>query len=64
MELPRDDVLDALVTDLVAGQVIRALQLSYGREAVSAAVARGMAHGVYEFEELRRATGGGSGNQV
>ncbi len=51
-------MLDALVTDLVADQVIRALQLSYGRKDVDAAVARGMSHGVYEFEEIRKAAGG------
>jgi len=61
MELPKDDVLDALVTDLVADQVIRALQLSYGRKDVEAAVARGMSHGVCEFEELRKAAAGGNG---
>ena len=55
MELPKDDVLDALVTDLVADQVIRALQLGYGRKDDEAAAARGMSHGVCEFDELRKA---------
>ena len=45
MELPKDDVLDALVTDLVADQVIRALQLGYGRKDVEAAAARGAVAG-------------------
>jgi hypothetical protein len=53
MRLPKDDVLDALVTDLVADQVIRALQFGYDRKDLEAAVARGLSHGVYEFERFR-----------
>ncbi len=53
MKLPKDDVLNALVTDLVADQVIRTLQLGYGRKDIEAAVARGLSHGVYEFDKLR-----------
>jgi len=51
MKMPREDILNALVTDLVADQVIRALQLDYGRKEVEDAVARGVSHGVYEFGE-------------
>lgn len=51
MKMPKDDVLNALLVDLVADQVVRALQLGFGRKAVEAAVARGMSHGVSEFVE-------------
>jgi hypothetical protein len=54
MKMPREDVLNAIVVDLVADQVVRALQLGYGRKAVEAAVARGMSHGVSEFVERRK----------
>ena len=37
MKMPKDDVLDALVTDLVADQVRRALQLGFRRDEVEAA---------------------------
>ncbi|OGS08237.1 MAG: hypothetical protein A2270_10420 [Elusimicrobia bacterium RIFOXYA12_FULL_51_18] len=53
MKMPKDDVLNALLTDLVADQVIRALQLGYGRKEVEAAVARGVSHGVYEFNQCQ-----------
>ncbi|KKW20982.1 MAG: hypothetical protein UY62_C0036G0004 [Parcubacteria group bacterium GW2011_GWF2_50_9] len=53
MKIPREDILNAIVTDLVADQVIRALQLGYSRKEVEAAVARGVSHGVYEFGERR-----------
>lgn len=54
MKMPKDDVLNGLVTDLLADQVIRALQLGYSRKDVEAAVARGMSHGVSEFTERRK----------
>lgn len=54
MKMPKDDVLNALLVDLVADQVVRALQLGFGRKAVEAAVARGMSHGVSEFTERRK----------
>ncbi len=53
MKLPREDVLNAILTDLVADQIIRALQLGFSRKEVEAAVARGVGHGVYEFSEYR-----------
>ena len=36
-------------------------QLGYGRKDIEAAAARGMSHGVCEFEELRKAAAGGNG---
>lgn len=51
MKMPKDDVLNALLVDLVADQVVRTLQLGFGRQAVEAAVARGLSHGVSEFME-------------
>lgn len=53
MKLPKEDVLNAIVTDLVADQVLRALELGYGRKDVEAAVGRGMSHGICEFMERR-----------
>lgn len=54
MKMPKDDVLNALLVDLVADQVVRALHLGFGRKAVEAAVARGLSHGVSEFVERRK----------
>ncbi|KKW22413.1 MAG: hypothetical protein UY62_C0005G0010 [Parcubacteria group bacterium GW2011_GWF2_50_9] len=53
MKIPKDDVLDALLTDLVADQVRRALQLGFRRDEVEAAVRGGVHHGVYEFNQSR-----------
>ena len=47
----KDDVLDALLTDLVADQVIRALYFGYRRKDIEEAVARGLSHGICEFKE-------------
>ncbi len=54
MKMPKDDVLNCLVTDLLADQVIRALQLGFGRKEVEVAVARGVSHGISEFTERRK----------
>lgn len=53
MKMPKDDVLDALITDLVADQVRRALQLGFRRDEVEAAAERGVRHGVCEFNQSR-----------
>lgn len=53
MRLSREDVLNALVTDLIADQVIRALELGYKPGEVEAAVRRGMEHGTHEYSERR-----------
>lgn len=53
MKMPKDDVLDALVTDLIADQVRRALQLGFRRDEVEAAVRVGVHHGITEFRECR-----------
>ena len=58
MNLSKDDVLNAILTDLVADQVIRALELGYGRREVEEAVRRGVSHGLYEYSERRRALHG------
>ena len=49
----RDDVLNALVCDLLADQVRRALELGFNEEEVQEAVRRGVDHGVYEFKTRR-----------
>lgn len=49
----RDDVLNALVCDLLADQVRRALELGFKEEEVQEAVRRGLDHGVYEFKTGR-----------
>ena len=53
MKMPKDDVLDALITDLLADQVIRALQLGFRQDEVEAVVERGIRHGIYEFNQSR-----------
>ncbi len=52
--MPREDVLNALVTDLVADQIIRALELGYKLKEVEEAVRRGVEHGTHEYSEMRR----------
>ena len=54
MKMPKEDVLNALVTDLLADQVIRALELGFTRKEVEDAVARGEYHGVCDFAERRK----------
>jgi len=54
MNLPKDDVLNAIVTDLVADQVIRALELDYSCKEVEAAAEMGVDHGLYEFTEREK----------
>lgn len=54
MKLPREDVLNALVTDLIADQVIRALELGYKTGEVEDAVRRGIDHGTHEYCEMQR----------
>lgn len=49
----RDDVLNALVCDLLADQVRRALELGFNEEEVKEAARRGLDHGVYEFNSGR-----------
>lgn len=53
----RDDVLNALVCDLLADQVRRALELGFKEEEVQAAARRGLDHGFYEFGTSKRASG-------
>lgn len=45
----REDVLNALVTDLLADQVIRAFELDYTGIEIEDAVRRGLIHGRAEF---------------
>ena len=54
MNMPKDDVLNAILTDLVADQVIRALELGFSREEAARAVEIGVDHGAYEFNERQR----------
>ena len=54
MNLPREDVLNAFVTDLIADQVIRALELGYRPKEVEEALKRGMEHGIHEYSERRK----------
>lgn len=48
-----DDILNALVCDLLADQVRRALELGFKEEEVQEAVRRGLEHGAYEFKTGR-----------
>ncbi len=52
-----DDVLNALVCDLLADQVRRALKLGFNEDEVQEAARRGMEHGVYEFTSSKRVSG-------
>ncbi len=59
MKLPREDVLNALLLDVLADQVRRALELGYSHREVNAAVRRGLSHGLYEFRENHKIHKGG-----
>lgn len=54
MRMPKDDVLNALLTDLIADQVLRALELGFKPHEVEDAARIGVAHGVSEFTERRK----------
>ena len=54
MKLSREDVLNALLTDLAADQIIRALELGYKPGEIEEALKRGMDHGFHEYSERRR----------
>jgi Arc/MetJ family transcription regulator len=54
MKMPKDDVLNALLTDLVADQVIRALELGFKKQEVEDAVRIGVSHGTYEHAEREK----------
>ena len=46
-----EDVLNAIITDLVADQTIRALYLGYSKEDIEGAISRGFSHGEFEFTQ-------------
>lgn len=48
-KMDRDDVLNAVITDVVADQVRRALELGFKPTEVEKAVAVGTDHGFYEY---------------
>ena len=54
MKMPKDDVLNAIVTDLVADQVVRALELGFKQKEVEDAVRIGVSHGTYEHAERKK----------
>ena len=54
MKMPKDDVLNAILTDLVADQVVRALELGFKRKEVEDAVRIGVSHGTYEPSEREK----------
>ncbi len=54
MKMPREDVLNAIVTDLVADQVLRAMELGYNRSEVEAAIRNGLMHGTEEYADRRK----------
>ncbi len=60
MKLPREDVLNAIVVDLVADQVRRALELGYAADKIEAAVLRGIGHGLAEFQQGQNIRKGGT----
>ena len=60
MKMEKDDVLNALLTDLVADQVVRALELGYKRKQVEDAVRIGVSHGTFEHAEREKEDDNGS----
>ena len=54
MKLPAQDVLDVILTDLVADQIIRALELGYKKNDVEDAVRIALDHGLHEYSERQR----------
>ena len=44
MKMPKDDVLNALLTDLIADQVIRAMELGFKQKEVEDAARIGVSH--------------------
>lgn len=60
MKLPREDVLNAIVVDVVADQVRRALELGWRPKEIEAGVLRGMGHGLAEFQQGQNIRKGGS----
>lgn len=57
LKVHRDDVLNALVCDLLADQARRALELGFNEEEVQEAARRGLEHGLYEFRTAKKASG-------
>ena len=51
MKQSREDLLNAIVTDLIADQVRRALQLGWTPDDVEAGALRGMGHGLAEYQQ-------------
>ncbi len=49
-----EDILNAVLTDVVADQVRRALQLGYQPHEVMQALKRGTEHGITEWKEIQR----------
>lgn len=54
MKMSKDDVLNALLTDLIADQVIRAMELGFTKKEIEDAARIGVGHGVFEFTERRK----------
>lgn len=51
MKQSREDLFNALLVDVVADQVRRALQLGWRPKEVEAGVLRGMGHGLAEYRQ-------------
>ncbi len=54
MRMPKEDVLNAIVTDLVADQALRAFELGFTHQEVEAAIRVGLTHGVEEYADRRK----------
>lgn len=54
MKMPKGDVLNALLTDLIADQVIRAMELGFTKKEIEDAARIGVGHGVHEYTERRK----------
>lgn len=59
MKQSREDLLNALLVDVVADQVRRALELGWRPKEVEAGVLRGMGHGLAEYRQGQQIMRGG-----
>ena len=59
MKQSREDLFNAILVDVVADQVRRALELGWRPKEVEAGVLRGMGHGLAEYRQGQQIMRGG-----
>ena len=60
MKQSREDLFNAMLVDVVADQVRRALDLGWRPKEVEAGVLRGMGHGLAEYQQGQNIRKGGN----